>query len=102
MKKDEVILFKQWDSDLTLTGRCCFHTAFKDESLVGTTPTPRESIEIRAFCFFPDHTPNTCPEFKYEEDFDPNGPVDEEECKAAATKIMTNIGYLAYWPDKGE
>jgi hypothetical protein len=28
MKKNEVILFKQYDSDVTLTGRSCFHTAF--------------------------------------------------------------------------
>lgn len=63
MKKDEVLLFKQWDTDPTLTGRCCFHTAFKDLDRKEPAPT-RESIEVRAVCFFPDHTPNTLPEFK--------------------------------------
>ena len=28
MKKNEVILFKQYDSDRALSGRACFHTAF--------------------------------------------------------------------------
>lgn len=60
MKKDEVILFKQWDSDPKLSGRVCFHTAFKDPKAPSDTPT-RESIEVRAFAFFPDHEPNTCP-----------------------------------------
>ena len=30
MKKDDIILYKQYDSDTTLSGRLCFHTAFKD------------------------------------------------------------------------
>ena len=60
MKKDEVILFKQWDSDRTLPGRLCFHTAFLDPNAPKDTPA-RESIEVRAIAYFPDHEPNTCP-----------------------------------------
>ena len=77
MKKDEVILFKQWDSDTTLkgllfvyclhsswllftynvclhfqTGRLCFHTAFQDPNAPDDIP-PRQSIEARGICFFP-------------------------------------------------
>ena len=50
MTKEEVLLFKQWDSDRTLSGRVCFHTAFNslDEAEGARC---RESIEIRAFCF---------------------------------------------------
>ena len=61
MKKNEVILFKQYDSNDRLTGRSCFHTAFANSALKNTKTAPRQSIEARAFCFFPDHTPNTCP-----------------------------------------
>ena len=63
MKKNEVILFKQYDSDHTLTGRSCFHTAFANNALRNANPKPaaRQSIEARVFCFFPDHKPNTCP-----------------------------------------
>lgn len=59
LKKDEVILFKQWDSDTTLTGRVCFHTAFHDDN-APACPS-RQSIEARGIAFFPDHKPNTCP-----------------------------------------
>merc|ERR1712232_422302 len=58
--KDEVIVFKQWDSDPTRSGRLCFHTAVSDSSAPQGAPC-RQSIEARAFLFFPDHTPNTCP-----------------------------------------
>jgi len=63
MKKNEVILFKQYDSDPSLKGRACFHTAFANNALRNANPKPkaRESIEARVFCFFPDHKPNTCP-----------------------------------------
>ena len=55
MKKNEVILFKQWDSDPTLTGRVTFHTAFADPSAPADAPT-RQSIEVRAIAFFPGKT----------------------------------------------
>ena len=62
MRKNEVLLFKMFDSDTTKTGRSCFHTAFTDPKAPPNTPC-RKSIEIRAFAFFPDHQPNTCPKF---------------------------------------
>lgn len=60
MTSDEVLLFKQWDSDNTKSGRSCFHSAFHDSTARADAP-PRESIEVRAVAFFPDHQPNTCP-----------------------------------------
>jgi hypothetical protein len=62
MNKDEVVLMKQFDSDTTLSGRMCFHTAFADPTAAANAP-PRESIEVRAVAFFPDHAPNTCPPY---------------------------------------
>ena len=52
MKKSEVILFKQWDSDPTRRGRITFHTAFSDPAAPPDAPT-RQSIEVRAIAFFP-------------------------------------------------
>lgn len=60
MKKNEVLLFKQWDSDPELSGRLCFHTAFHLDG--APSDPPRQSIEARGIAFFPDHTPNTCPD----------------------------------------
>jgi hypothetical protein len=65
MRRDEVLVWKNWDSDSTKTGRLCFHTAIEDPSPLPNAP-PRQSIETRGFVFFPDHTPNTCPPFKPE------------------------------------
>ena len=56
MKKNEVILFKQWDSDTTLKGRLTFHTAFSDPNAPADAPT-RQSIEVRAIAFFPGRQP---------------------------------------------
>jgi len=50
LRRDEVVLIKCFDSDLTSPGRFTAHTAFDDP----TTPAdalPRESIEIRALVF---------------------------------------------------
>ena len=59
MEKDEVLVFKQWDSDTTKKGRMCFHTSFFDEN--ASPCASRESIETRCCVFFPDHKPDTCP-----------------------------------------
>ena len=64
MKKNEVILFKQFDSDTTLTGRLCFHTSFNNPNAPDCTA--RQSIEARGIAFFPDHEPNTCPDIAEE------------------------------------
>ena len=60
MQMDEVLLFKQFDSDTALPGRMSFHTAFVDPTVRPDAPE-RHSIECRAFLFFPDFEPNTCP-----------------------------------------
>lgn len=60
MKKDEVLLFKHWDSDRSRLARVCFHTSFSDPDAPEGGPC-RESIEVRLLAFFPDHEPDTCP-----------------------------------------
>ena len=51
MTKSEGILLKQVDSDFTNTGRTCFHMAIADPNVPSTAP-PRESIEVRMFCYW--------------------------------------------------
>ena len=51
MTKSEGILFKQVDSDFTKTSRTCFHMAVADPSSRDHHP-PRESIEVRMFCYW--------------------------------------------------
>ena len=51
MTRDEALMFKTYDSTAepfipTL------HSAFDDPSIVGKKVTPRESIEVRAICFY--------------------------------------------------
>merc|ERR1711990_741529 len=48
MQKDEVLLFKQYDSDTSLSGRQCFHTAIDTKN---GDPT-RETIEVRVVAYF--------------------------------------------------
>ena len=60
MQMDDVLLFKQFDSDTAFPGRMTFHTAFVDPTVRPDAPV-RQSIECRAFLFFPDFEPNTCP-----------------------------------------
>lgn len=51
MVKDELLLFKQWDSELPHVGRC-FHSSFSDpKAPVGAKA--RESIEVRVLALFP-------------------------------------------------
>ena len=60
MQMDEVLLFKQFESDTALPGRMTFHTAFVDPT-ARPDALERQSIECSAFLFFPDSEPNTCP-----------------------------------------
>lgn len=100
MRKNEVLLFKQWDSDPTLSGRLAFHTAFNDPQARTDAPE-RESIECRGIAFFPDHEPNTCPAL-------PEAPrdtgdaglsdEDEEQVRAAAKKVLGLIDTIPGWP----
>ncbi len=50
MKKDEGILFKQFDSDWTKPGRICFHMSVNDPKTKDYHP--RESIEARMMCYW--------------------------------------------------
>ena len=51
MQRDEVVLIKGFDSDITNPARFAPHTGFDDPT---TPPTalPRESIEVRAMVYF--------------------------------------------------
>ena len=52
MRKDEVLLFTQFDSDTTeARARFCFHTAFTDVTVPTDRPA-RESMECRAMAIF--------------------------------------------------
>lgn len=51
MKKEEAILFKQFDSDWTKQGRTCFHMSVADPNAHPGAPA-RESIEARMMCFW--------------------------------------------------
>mmetsp|Transcript_36237 Transcript_36237/g.66574 ORF Transcript_36237/g.66574 Transcript_36237/m.66574 type:complete len:456 (-) Transcript_36237:169-1536(-) len=60
MTRNEAILFKQMDSDGTLSGRVCFHMSVSDPTASKTAP-PRESIEIRMLCFWKDAAVDSMP-----------------------------------------
>ena len=94
MKNDEVLLFKRWDSDITLPGRLCFHTAFSDPNAPKDSPA-RESIEVRAIAYFPDHEPNTCP-FVEEEQLN-YGPADEKRAQKGLKKVIEAIEWPSLW-----
>ncbi|KAI9723949.1 MAG: hypothetical protein M1812_000667 [Candelaria pacifica] len=52
---DDVLIFKNFDSEENVRAKCCPHTAFDIDNIPAGTPT-RESIEIRALVFtYPDH-----------------------------------------------
>ena len=103
MEKDEVLLFKQWDSDRTLSGRLCFHTAFSDPNASKDT-APRESIEIRAIAYFPNHEPNTCPTIPVETKdlLKDEVEIEEEEIAGAALKVLRAINSVSVWPEMAQ
>ena len=59
MQMDEVLLFKQFESDTALPGRMAFHTAFVGPIVIPNA-IERQSIECSVFKFFLDFEPNTC------------------------------------------
>ena len=61
MVKDEIICFKQADSDYRNKGRMTFHCAVEDPNASVNDP-PRQSIEARLFCVFKNQDINTVPE----------------------------------------
>jgi len=58
MCKEEVLLFKQFDSDPSQPARFAFHSSFTDESVAADLP-PRESVETRAMAIFIEADPAT-------------------------------------------
>jgi len=53
MRKDEVLLFKQFDSDPNRSSRFTFHSSFMDPEVEAALPK-RESVEVRAMAIFID------------------------------------------------
>ena len=53
MQKDELLIFKQYDSDTNARARYFFHTAFNDPTMPADAPA-RQSIEVRAVALFSD------------------------------------------------
>lgn len=53
MRQEEVLLFKQYDSDRGRAVRYAVHCAFEDPAAPAAA-APRQSIEVRVLCFFPD------------------------------------------------
>jgi len=53
MRKDEVLLFKQFDSDPNRPSRFTFHSSFSDPDVAAHLPK-RESVEVRAMAIFID------------------------------------------------
>jgi hypothetical protein len=53
MHRDEALVFKVYDSDISLPGRFTPHTSFVDPNSPANAG-PRESIEVRTFAFFDD------------------------------------------------
>ena len=53
LHKDELLIFKQYDSDPNARVRYCFHTAFNDPTISTDAPA-RQSIEVRAVALFND------------------------------------------------
>jgi len=51
MRKDEVLLFKQFDSDPRRSSRFTFHSSFSDPDVEPDLPK-RESVEVRAMAIF--------------------------------------------------
>lgn len=98
MQKDEVILFKQWDSDTTLSGRVCFHTSFSDPNAPQGLP-PRQSIEARAIAFFPDHTPNT---IAWLSEKKAPGDMDDDFIPNTILKVLSGVDDLFAWPKSSQ
>jgi hypothetical protein len=53
MREDEALLLKNYDSATNIRARFAPHSAFEDPTAPADAP-PRESIELRAFVFYPD------------------------------------------------
>jgi hypothetical protein len=93
MTRDEVLVFKMYDSDTRREGRSCFHTAFTDPTAAVDAPA-RESIEVRAIAFFPDFEPNTCPAVPASG----GGAGTTVTAPEAASRIQAMVENVFFWP----
>ena len=93
MLKEEVLLFKQYDSDVTQHARACYHTAASLPNVPFDTPA-RQSVEVRAVAFFPDHEPNSCPPIN--DDKDATGVTRPPE--KLAQSVMMALRSVYFWP----
>jgi hypothetical protein len=92
MTRDEVLVFKMYDSDTTRAARSCFHTAFCNPTAPVDAPA-RESIEVRAIAFFPDFEPNTCPAVSLR-----GGTEASVTASEAASRIQAMVESVFFWP----
>ena len=60
MQMEQVLLFKQFESDTVLPGRTIFNIDFVDPTVRPDAPE-KQSVECRASLYFLDFHPNTCP-----------------------------------------
>ncbi|KAL7536334.1 hypothetical protein ACHAWF_005430 [Thalassiosira exigua] len=90
MTRDEVLLFKQYDSDTIQGGRTCFHTAVSLPDVPSDLP-PRESIEVRMIAFFPDYKPNTCPDLDEISEIGGGVPLRNNDDSESPEKIANHI-----------
>eukprot|EP00929_Paragymnodinium_shiwhaense_P094315 TRINITY_DN54814_c1_g1_i1.p1 TRINITY_DN54814_c1_g1~~TRINITY_DN54814_c1_g1_i1.p1 ORF type:complete len:581 (+),score=74.91 TRINITY_DN54814_c1_g1_i1:84-1745(+) len=90
MTKDELLIFKQYDSDAAAPARCAVHCAIEDPAVDSTAP-PRESIEVRAIAFFPDQ-PGTHTE-------DILKPQCLPPAKEVAGRLLASIETPHLWPE---
>jgi len=89
MSKDEVILFKQYDSDVHVPARMCFHASASDPRVTGAI-SQRQSIEVRCMAFFP------------REHVSAYKRPTEEEVRVTLTvsQLLQVIQYVHLWPKR--
>ena len=56
MKKDEILMLSQWDSENPENNKSCFHTAFHNPDAPQDAPA-RQSCDVRVWVFFPTKEP---------------------------------------------
>lgn len=88
MKKNELLVFMQYDSDFQAASRFGFHTAIQDPTADPVNGPKRESIDARIIAFFPKHTPNTIPIR-----------IKESPIETAVKGISAGIKMPDLWPD---
>lgn len=92
MKKDDILIFMQYDSHVSTPSRYCFHTAVPDPRPAYKDKPPRESCESRCLVFFPGFKPNSIPEFHRRGD---------ETISVTCHKILTALNHADHWPEDG-